>query len=141
MTTNELNRKTLTIMRAALLAGVLLLGAAVWWVLRGGERPPLDDARESALRLFFTVLAVATAPGIIAVRFAQGRAPGFARKAQLAIVGWALGEGVALLGGVIYMLTGSPRLYLLGVLVLLAAFALVPIPRDPDPYDPSLSVP
>jgi hypothetical protein len=46
-------------------------------------------------------------------------------------VGWAFGEGVALLGGVIFLLTASPLVYLAGLLLLIAALVTVPVPEEP----------
>jgi hypothetical protein len=45
------------------------------------------------------------------------------------VVGGALGEAPALLGGVIDMLTASPVPYLTGLAVLIVAFLMIPIPE------------
>jgi len=50
------------------------------------------------------------------------------RNAKVLIL-WAVGEGAALFGGVLYLLTNEPQWYGLGLLAMLTNFVLVPARR------------
>ena len=80
----------------------------------------------------FLVLLVVDLPAIVALRLFQARAADFQRKALFAVGAWAVAEGLALLGGVVYLLTARPTFLLFGTLVLLASFLVVPVPSTPD---------
>jgi hypothetical protein len=49
---------------------------------------------------------------------------------RLNIVGWALGESLALLGGVMLLVSGNVVYYLVGVVMMLVSFVFFPIPSD-----------
>jgi hypothetical protein len=67
--------------------------------------------------------------GMLVLRAIWSRAVDEKQRSTLMIVGWAMGEGVALAGGVYYFITNDPRYYVTGILVLLASFMLFPIKR------------
>jgi hypothetical protein len=52
-----------------------------------------------------------------------------ARYRQLCIIGWALGEAAALSGGVHYFMTNDTSRYIVGVMVMLLIFMLLPLRR------------
>lgn len=118
----------LKLIRLALLGGVLVFGIVIAW-LTGSGGYPADTSLAGVLRLAFLVLAAGTLAALMVVRTAQGRAAAD-RRGTFAIVGWALGEGIALFGGVAWLLAGELPLYLTGVAVLLVAFLLVPVPGE-----------
>ena len=119
---------TLRIIRIALLSGVLLFGAVVAYLTQSGGLTP-DPESAATLRLVFLPLALGTFAGILAVRTAQARAEK-QRQGTFSIIGWALGEGVALFGGVAWMVAGEMLLYLTGLGLMILALLLVPIPAD-----------
>lgn len=121
---------TLKVIRLALTGGVLLFGAVVWFLTNRGTGPQLPADYAGPLTLAFAGLALASLVGLAVVRSVQARAADPLRKNTLAVVGWAFGEAPALLGGVFYLMTASPILYLTGVAVLLVAFVMVPIPEQ-----------
>lgn len=125
-----LTGRMLRIIRVVLLVGVLAFGAAVWLIHGSGESAPVDAAAAWTLRVAFLVLLVVDFPAILALRLFQSRAADFQRKALFAVVAWAVAEGLALLGGVVYLLTARPTFYAFGTLVLLAAFLIVPVPAE-----------
>lgn len=127
-----LTRPMLRLIRFVLLAGVLSFGAAVWLIHGSGQRAPVDAAAAWTLRVAFLVLLVVDFPAIVGLRLFQSRAADFQRKALFAVLAWAVAEGLALLGGVIYLLTARSTLYAVGTLVLLAAFVIVPVPAGGD---------
>jgi hypothetical protein len=125
-----ITRTQLQLVRGALLGGVVLFGAAVFLIQRSQPPEPLAADAAARLRLFFIVIGLVTAVGLFVVRSLAERAADFQKAARLAIIGWAVAESLALLGGVIYLLTGRPLLYLIGTMVLIAACVLVPIPEE-----------
>jgi hypothetical protein len=117
----------LALVRIAMLAGVLAFGG-VTWVLRRGAPPaviPTPRALDYA-RLGVWGITIAV---VLVVRMRLDRITDPARRATLSIVGWAAGELSALFGAVHYFLTGDPRWYLIGILLLLVAFLLIPLRR------------
>jgi hypothetical protein len=81
----------------------------------------------TGLRVAGIAVAVAAAVGIFVVRTMARRASDASRRARLSIVGWALGEGAALYGGVYYFLTGQLGGYMIGLMILLASFVFIPV--------------
>ena len=119
---------TLKVIRLALLAGVVIFGFAIAYLSRTGALQPDPDVA-GVLRLAFLPLALGSVVGMMAVRSAQSRAEPD-RKGALAIIGWALGEGVALFGGVAWLVAGEMMLYLTGLGLMIVALLLVPVPAD-----------
>ena len=125
-TTPQLNAPPL--IRAALWCGVLAFGAVIWFVHQRGlfptkPQPTAMIAAQAALSVLAVVVALAT----------RGRAingPDLASRASSTIQLWAIGEGAALFGGVIFLLSGDAQWYGLGLLSMLTVFVLVPLPRQ-----------
>lgn len=117
----------LRIVRMAMLAGVVLFGGVVTVLVRND--PPQAPQIARALVYANIAFLVGTAIGLLVLqrRHAAERDP--AARTTLNMIAWALGEATALFGGVHYMLVGSPIPFLVGLGMLLASFALVPI-RD-----------
>ncbi|MGH7503743.1 MAG: hypothetical protein ACREL7_18610 [Longimicrobiales bacterium] len=118
------------VIRIALVSGVAFFGLVVWYLAtqRTIERPAPELVR--SLQLAFVVLALGALGVIAFVRSAQAKARTFEQKGTYAMLAWVVGEGVALFGGVIYLLTTRPVLYLTGVAILLGALLVVPVPED-----------
>jgi hypothetical protein len=116
------------IIRLALLAGVLTFGGIVWFVLRHGgvETAPL----EPAFLYGFVAVLVASGVGIAVIQLRHAAETEPARLQTLALAGWALGEAPALLGGVLYLLSGNPVPYLVGLGMMLVSFVMIPV-REP----------
>jgi len=49
---------------------------------------------------------------------------------RLGIIGWAIGEAVAIFGAVYYYMLGVPTWYVMGLAFMLGVFALFPVRRD-----------
>ena len=119
----------LAIIRLALLLGVLAFGAATTYIVNRGEwRPPRADSLNT-LRTVGIVLWVLAIVGVAFLRFRGTRIARRAGAAAPSIIGWAIGEAIALFGGVHYFLTAQPAWYLNGVLFLVATFVMFPIRR------------
>ena len=117
------------IIRAALLAGVLIFGVVVWVVVSGDPQRTAEVVGNDVYGLVFAGLAAVVFGGFVILRKRiEHAAPD--ERGPLTIAGWALGEGPALFGGALFLLTGSPLYYLVGIGLLVAAFALFPVPGD-----------
>ena len=116
----------LALIRVAMLAGVLTFGAVVWFLRRTGNAPPLADAADT-LRLVGVVVAFVTVAGILLCRTLASRARESAQRTTFRVAGWAVGEAAALYGGLYYFATGRPLGYMLGLMLLLMAFVLIPV--------------
>lgn len=127
----QVTPRALKIIRAALLMGILIFGGVIWYLHLLGPRPPLADDTRSMLSIVFLVLFVTDVAMISVIRLLQSRTLEYQQKAMLAIVAWALAEGLALFGGVIYLLTAQRLSYLIGTAVLILSFLLVPAPAPP----------
>ena len=122
--------KTLAVIRAALLAGVLLFGAVCWFTIRQRGGAPIDGGAADAFSAFRTIvpiLCVVALGAAVALRSMIARARDEAKKSSLRIIAWAGGEGAALAGGIYYLRVGDPKLYVLGVVAMLATFVIVPL--------------
>lgn len=107
--------------RFAMLVGVLLFGGVVWFIRPSGSAPGLPEGAQEMLLLMGRFLWALAIVGCIVLFQAIGRASA-SRASQLHIIGWALGESVALFGAVIWFLTGTPSWYLPGVTFLVLTF-------------------
>lgn len=127
MATKQLPRAaTLRIIRVALLTGVLVFGGVAYYLIQqkgGGLAPEHADT----LQIVNIALLVVAAVGIMIVqgRHATEREP--SRRTTLNILAWAMGEAVALIGGVHFLLIGNPVPYLVGLMMMIASFIVVPI--------------
>lgn len=120
----------LAVIRLALLLGVLAFGAATTFLVRrGGLRPSPSDTLEM-LRMVGIALWIAGIVGVVLLRVRGTRFAGRAGPATAAIAGWAIGEAIAIFGGVHYFLSGQPVWYLNGVLFLVATFVVFPLRRS-----------
>lgn len=116
----------LAVIRLAMLVGVLLFGGIIWFLRREGSVTPLDAGAAEGARLIAVVWLVGSIAGLVAMLALSNRNIAEARRRTLSILAWALGEGAALAGGVVYLMAGDARWYLGGLFVLLASFVLFP---------------
>ena len=121
--------KNAGIMRLAFLGGVLLFGAICYVVQHGDSPPPPDADGLRILRLVGYGLWGVAITGMLALRLVFARSVERGSRPELSIAGWALGEMLALFGGVYYFQTNDYSLYLAGLLAMLVAFSLFPAPR------------
>jgi hypothetical protein len=118
------------VIRLAFLGGVLMFGA-VSYVVQHGDNPPPRPSAEAmqTLRYVGYGLWAAVITGLIALRLVFARLIERGSNPQLSLGGWALGEMLALFGGVYYFQTNDFSLYVSGIVAMLATFALFPVPR------------
>ena len=114
--------------RLAMMGGVLLFGGVSWFLTQSPDwtspEPGIGDQLGRIARIAWIVVTVA-----LIVMFTKFREPtDTARASSVAILAWALGETLALLGGVVYFLTSMPGWYIAGVVVLTVTFVAFPPP-------------
>jgi hypothetical protein len=126
----QISPLALAVIRIAILAGILLFGAVIWFLHRQPGWSPMRPEALRTLRGAALLVCGAMLAVTMALRVAHGRATTVVGGARLAILGWALAEIPALLGGVYYYLSNDPRLYVLGIVILLAAFIILPLRRS-----------
>jgi hypothetical protein len=110
----------INIIRLALFSGSLLFGLVVYF-LRSQEPAPSDAAEMEVLVYVFLGLAVVAVSVAALMKAQQAKADTLAKKFSLGIAGWGVCEATALLGGVYYLLTGVPYLYLAGLMLFAAS--------------------
>lgn len=125
-TTSQLNPAAL--IRAALWIGVLMFGAVAWFMHQRGTFPVRPQPHALNLsQLWLSVMAVVVA---LMLRRRAIEGPDAQTRSTWTIQLWALGEGAALFGGVLYLLSNEPQWYGLGLLAMATVFVLVPLPRQ-----------
>jgi hypothetical protein len=117
------------LIRAALLGGVGMLGVVIYF--QHQQNGWVSIERDPQLAYVPIVALAIGLAGMLVLRAVSSRAVDEKKRSALMILGWAMGEGVALAGGVYYFITNDPSYYVTGILVLLASFMLFPIKR-PD---------
>ena len=127
--TQSLNPSTLRIIRLALLSGLLLFGAVVWYLTASGSfTAPMDAEAFFPMQIAFVALLGGAGGALFVVHQRWKAATAPAQKASFSIIGWALGEAPALFGGVLMLLTsGNVLYYLCGLILFIIAWLLFPI--------------
>ena len=114
--------------RLAMLGGVLLFGGVSWFLTRTPDwtapEPGVAGQLIGIARIVWVIVGVALT--ILFVKFRDSRNP--AQASSVAILSWALGETLALLGGVVFFLTAAAAWYIAGVIALALTFVAFPAP-------------
>jgi hypothetical protein len=108
------------IIRLALFSGSLLFGLVVFFI-RSQEPAPESAAEMEVLVYVFLGLAIVAVTMAAVMKARQARADTLAKRFSLAIAGWGVCESTALFGGVYYLLTGVPYLYITGLILFAAS--------------------
>lgn len=128
----------LQLIRLFLMTGVLLFGAVVLFVHRQPNwKPGVLPIAVLYVLVAYSILAVSIA-AVLKGRVGRERDP--QRRASLLLVGWAVGEGAALIGVVIFYITGLAQWYGLGLLAMVSSFAMLS-PGAASPAAGSLDAP
>ena len=117
---------TLRIVRIALLSGVLIFGGLAYYLTeqQGGGLGPENGG---LLQIANIVILVGAAVGIMIIQRRHLAQHDPAKRTTLNITAWALGEATALFGGVHWLLVGNPIPYMVGLVMMIASFVVVPI--------------
>ncbi len=123
--------KQLLIIRVALITGVFLFaGVSVYLRAVGGSEATQAVANlpVGTLRYVLWGLVVACGAAVFVLRPRAEVAPP-ALRGTLTIVGWTLGEGVALFGIILHFAGADISTLALGLLSFIFALVLLPVPR------------
>ena len=120
--------KQLMLIRASFLLGVLMFGGVSFFLHRQNGVPP-GPVPDGLIYVPIAAIAIALL-AIFPVRTLWTRAAGRQQRVTFAFIGWAMGEGAALAGGVYYFATDDAKFFVVGVFVLLATVMLFPITRQ-----------
>jgi hypothetical protein len=114
--------------RLAMLGGVLLFGGVSWFLTRTPDwtapEPGVAGQLIGIARIVWVIVGVALT--ILFLKFRDSTNP--AQASSVAILSWALGETLALLGGVVFFLTAAAGWYIAGVIALTLTFVAFPAP-------------
>ncbi|MDX1428914.1 MAG: hypothetical protein R3282_01450 [Rhodothermales bacterium] len=119
---------SLPIIRVMLLAGVVIFGAIAIYLAKSGAVTPMGEGTVQALRLAFVVVLGSVGIALFFFRRKRLALPDDQDPALLNNLGWALGESVALFGGVLLILSGDMTYFLVGFVMMLVSFVFFPIP-------------
>jgi hypothetical protein len=117
--------QALNIIRAAMLAGVVVFAAVAWLLRRSPSPPSIPDATGAILQAIALALALAAGIALPVLRAALGRAADAGQRTRLCIVAYAVAEAPALLGIATFLLTGRLGALLAGAAVFVLALVLV----------------
>ncbi|MBI3789282.1 MAG: hypothetical protein HY275_00170 [Gemmatimonadetes bacterium] len=120
--------QVLTLVRIALLSGVLVFGGVAYAVRQGGTVPSITHEQAQTLRVTGMVIWGLALAALVTMRLALAERIARGRDTKLPLVAWAIGEMPALFGGVFFLLVGDWTIYVAGVVGLLASYALFPVP-------------
>lgn len=122
-----MNPNQLPIIRLALSSGVFLFAVIAFFM---SPNMVTEDSADlyPTLRIAFAGMAILSLLAMNILKRAVNSSSG-SRRAGLTLAGWALGEGSALFGIVILLITGVSWPTLLGVGIMLVAFMMFPIYR------------
>lgn len=120
---NPRPQQPLQMIRLFLMMGVLLFGAVIVLAHRKPDWQPgvLPVAADYAL-VAAAIFAVAFA---VVLKGRVAREPDPQRRPTMLLVGWSVGEAAALIGAVIFFITGQAQWYGLGLLAMVCAFVML----------------
>jgi hypothetical protein len=115
------------LIRLSMVLGVLIFGGVTWFLRNSGNAPVAmsPDGARTLLWIGRAAWGIAIAGCIVIFAMLQ-RDFASPRAQSLSIVAWALGEMVALFGGVVWYVTGRNDWYISGVIFLVLALLAFP---------------
>ena len=125
--TNQLPANPLPLIGIALWLGAVAFGGVVWFIHRAGTFP----VRAPQAPLTYAQLGVSVAAVVLALALRgdiRRMDDGPERRSKILSV-WACGNGAALFGAVLFLLSNETQSYALGLLAMLTTFVLVPLRR------------
>ena len=111
-----------------MMGGVLLFGGVSWFLTSMPDWSAPEPAVAGQLARVATVAWVVAGATLVVMFLKFRDSTNAARASSVAILAWALGEMLALLGGVIFFLTSLSSWYIAGVLALTLTFVAFPAP-------------
>lgn len=119
------------IIRLAMLSGVLIFGAVIYYLRTSGMVENSLEVDDSSIFPLAAMGLVLMAGGsVFLFRRLIEQSSDETRRFQLSLVAYALCESAALFGGVLWLLSGVYLPFLAGVGVFVMAFAWIPGPTE-----------
>lgn len=112
-----------------MLVTVLLIGGILWVMIGSSAEQMISDELRGPMNILFLVLIAGIALIVMFVRRQIEKEESLLRKSIFALLAWASGEGLAILGAVL-MIWGDPSFFYTGLIVLLMVMFVVPIPSS-----------
>ena len=110
------------------MGGVLLFGGVSWFLTSMSDWSAPEAGIATQLTRVATVVWVVVGAALIVMFLKFRDSTNVAKASSVAILAWALGETLALLGGVIFFLTALSGWYIAGVIALTLTFVAFPAP-------------
>ena len=114
--------------RLAMMGGVLLFGGVSWFLTRMPDWSAPEPGIAGQLTRVATVAWLVVGAALVVMFLKFRDSSNVSRASSVAILAWALGESLALLGGVIFFLTSLSGWYVAGVIALTLTFVAFPAP-------------
>ena len=122
--------KQLFIVRIALMAGVFTFAGIT--LFQRSQGTPLTVTSTLDVNAMRYVLWALVAASMLVTLLLQGKvqsAP-FSKRGLLTLIGWSLGEGVALFGIILHFMGGPVATLAIGIVGFVFALLLLPVPRE-----------
>lgn len=120
----------MALVRAAMVLGTVAFGGIVWLLQRQGRvHVAVTSPRLRAYRDAAMVVWVAASVALGTLTIVRQRVLEEARERTLTVLAWTVGELVAVLGAVFYLLSDRLRFYALGLIFLAVALLISPLRR------------
>jgi FtsH-binding integral membrane protein len=123
------DRGRLALIRIALLVGVLTFGGLIYYQHSRPGWAPNAAVNTRTLRLTMQIVWIVGIAGVFVLFTLVRKVRDRAKYAQFSIIGWSIGEAIALLGAVFYYMTDDPRSYVLGLAAMMMTFFVFPVVR------------
>ena len=124
------NAMRLTLIRSAMMLGLLTFGGATWFQHRSGHPAPIAADQARTFGYVFIGLALMATAGLFMLRQRLERATEVKQQLALYLVGYGMAEGAALFGGATWFVGGDRNLYIAGLILMVVAFQILPITRQ-----------
>ena len=111
-----------------MMGGVLLFGGVSWFLTSMPDWSAPEPGITAELTRVATIAWVGVGAALVVMFLKFRDSTNAARASSVAILAWALGESLALLGGVIFFLTSLSAWYVAGVIALTLTFVAFPAP-------------
>jgi hypothetical protein len=108
--------------RIAMMSGLLLFGAVAWFLHQRPDWQPPDERLVGQLRTFGRILGGVATVALMFIYDRFRKAESRVQSSTYAIIGWSIGEAVALFGAVTFYLTGASTWYIAGMILMSMTF-------------------
>lgn len=116
-TSSDVSSSAFSVIRLALALSIVMLGGISFFLHATEPDFGVDAAMLGGIQYGATALILGGFGGVLWARSWRQNASSAAEERSRTIIGWALGDGAAMMGGIHYLLSGDPMVFLLGCVV------------------------